>query len=117
LNGTGSLHEIGAGKLPVPFKMYGGVGDRAMVVGAGDKGKKLADRLIDVKGTGGKAPLFAMTYDYGKLIELVDKLDRHRDDDFGDQLNMAFAKLFGRSVMTVDVTDKGVALWGSLDMR
>ena len=55
------------------------VGERVIVVTAGDKGRGEGDKLVGAR-SGGKAPLFASTYDFGKLMDVA---ARANDTDFG----------------------------------
>jgi len=122
LKSDGSLHAIGDGMLPLDFDIFGGVGDRSLVIAAGSKGKAMGNKVLDAKGSGVKAPLFAATYDYGRFLKLQQQLSSTRG--FDDDLDNAQAKfsdkvsqLFGRMTATVDVTDKGLTMWGSLEIK
>jgi hypothetical protein len=122
LKTDGSLHAIGDGMLPLDFDIFGGVGDRALVIAAGSKGKTMGNKVIDAKGSGVKAPLFAATMDYGRFLKLQQQMSPMRgfDDDLDnmqDDMNTRLAALFGRMMATLDVTDKGLTLWSSLEIK
>lgn len=117
----GKLHEL---KIPggiIPFAVFGGVGDKAFVGAIGDKGKALAERGLH--GTAnGKAPFFVATYDYGRLMELQTSFADLAGDDDPElkavrDMQLAIAKMFDRATMSVDVNDKGIVMWGAIDMK
>ncbi|MBS1119142.1 MAG: hypothetical protein H6Q90_1370 [Deltaproteobacteria bacterium] len=120
LETDGKLHKLGGGMLPIPFDVYAGVGDKAVVVGVGNKGQKLAEKMIDAP-SGGKSPFLVMSYDYGKFVELRAQML----PDFGDaedggldkQASDDLSKLFGRATVSIDVNDKGLVMWGSMEMK
>ncbi len=126
LETDGKLHQLGGGMLPIPFEVYGGVGDKAVVVGVGNKGRKLADKMIDASG-GGKVPFLVMSYDYGKFFALRSQLTQGMmmgagaEEDatlaLDKQMNDELAKIFGRTTVSFDVNDKGLVMWGSVEMR
>jgi hypothetical protein len=119
IESDGKLHKVGGGMLPVPFDVFAGVGDHAVVLAVGDKGKALAEKTIDASG-GGKVPFLAASYDYGKFLELRAKmvgLGGGLDDDADQKMNDDLAKIFGRASVSLDITDKGLGMWGSIDMK
>jgi len=119
LETDGKLHEVGGGMLPIPFAVLAGVGDRAVVLAIGDKGKRLANKAIDAPGNS-KVPFFVMSYDYGKFLALRARMP----DAFGadepaiDQdVNRRLSELFGRAGASVDINDKGLVMWGTIEMK
>ena len=109
----GQLHEVPLlGQLP--FDVRAGIGDQAIVVTAGDRGKKRGDKALGYGG-GGPAPFFAMAVDYGKLLELAARFGD--SDPMQRELNEAMAQIFGRTTMTIDATDHGLAWWYSMELK
>jgi hypothetical protein len=114
----GKLHDVDA-KLPIPFPISAGVGDKLIVLAAGDQRAALGGKLIGAHG-GGKAPLLAMSYDYAKVFELefqASGMSRADFDRIAPGVLDGMSNLFGRVAGTVDVTDAGVAFWGSLELK
>jgi hypothetical protein len=117
IQADGHLHELPRDKLPIPFAVNVGVGDHTFAAAIGDKGKDLGERMMNVSG-GGKAPFIAMTYDYGRLIQLSTQMKRMKGTvDPSDDMNAAMADLFSRGSMTLDTSDKGLVIWASLEMK
>lgn len=105
----GRLHELELTKLGLPFDIDAGVGERALVVAAGARGKRQAREALDATG-GGKAPFLAGTLDLRKVMELQAQLDATSPTrDFDEDM----AAMFGRATFSLDVTDAGLALWMS----
>jgi hypothetical protein len=113
LEADGSLHKL---EVPVPlsFDLFGGVGDHAVAFAAGDKGKRLADKVMSAKG-GGKVPLLVASYDYGEFMKLQTKLGAMtgEKEDGIDEL----AKSLGRASFSLDVNDQGLVMWGDIEMK
>jgi hypothetical protein len=99
----------------VPFDIHAGVGDHAIVVAAGDGGKKRGGKALGFGAGGSPTPFFAMTFDYGKFLELVSRFDD--GDPMQRELNEAMAQLFGRTTMTIDASDHGLAWWYSVELK
>lgn len=108
----GRLHALELKQLGLPFDVHAGVGEQAIVVAAGSRGKQRADKAIDASG-GGKAPFFAGTFDVGKLMELQAQLGASATPD----IDMSMAKMFGRMTFSIDATDAGLAIWASGDLK
>jgi hypothetical protein len=117
----GKLHDL-AGVLPLPFGVSAGVAGRAIVIAAGDKRAAAGDQQLAARAVG-RAPLFAVAYDYGKLMELQGKLQMAAAGESADDLAQltavyeAMRNVFGRAVATLDVTPAGVRMWGSLEIK
>jgi hypothetical protein len=109
----GSLSKINMPIPILPVDVYGGVGDHAIVFAAGDKGKKLAEKTMSAKPSG-KVPLFVASYDYGQLMKLQKKLmgafGQPQDPD-------AMTDVLGRASFSLDLNDKGLMLWGNIEMK
>ncbi|HEU0032268.1 MAG TPA: hypothetical protein VFQ53_16670 [Kofleriaceae bacterium] len=117
LETDGKLHPVGQGMLPLPFEVKAGVGGKNVVVAIGAQGEKLATETIDAKG-GGKVPFLVATYDYGKFMELNRQITGGFDPD--DALSGGkdpFTTVFGRTVFSIDVNDKGLVGWGTVEMK
>ncbi|HMG56691.1 MAG TPA: hypothetical protein VK601_24490, partial [Kofleriaceae bacterium] len=115
----GKLHDIGGVQLPLPFPVSAGVGDKAIVIASGDKRAAVGDKLLAARAVG-KAPLFAMSYDATKLIELEMKAMGMSDaqlDQLGGGAFKTMRNLLGRVGGTFDVTDAGLAMWGSVEIK
>lgn len=114
----GKLHDLHV-PLPVPLALAAGVGDRLIVVTAGDQGRQAGDKLVGARA-GARAPLFAMTYDVGKGMELASKLTGADPGADIPELGAFIASLkgvMGRVAGTIDVTDHGLAWWSSIELR
>jgi hypothetical protein len=115
----GELRPIGD-LLPIPFDLFGGISERAMVFSVGDAGRKLARRVLEAKSTGGdKAPLVVASYDYGKLLALRAQLGDlfEAEEDAGAELDAGLANMFGRAAASIDVGDKGLVFWGTVELK
>ncbi|HEX7839355.1 MAG TPA: hypothetical protein VF469_17880 [Kofleriaceae bacterium] len=114
----GKLHDLPQGTVPVPFPLAAGVGDKLIVLTAGTQQKPRVEKLIGAHG-GGKAPLFAMSYDSGKVFDL--ELQMFRELGAADPAMMGvfhtMRRVFGRVSGTLDVTDQGLVFWGTLELR
>jgi len=114
----GALHDLTI-PLPVPFPIAAGVGDKAIVVTAGTQQKPLAVQLLAARG-GSKAPLFAMTYDFSKVVDL----ELHTlgpalaaGNPAMPAVLRSMGQLLGRVSGTFDVTDHGVAVWSTVEIK
>jgi hypothetical protein len=105
----GRLHELPLTKLGMPFDVHAGVGERALVVARGSRGKRQAREVLEATG-GGKAPFLAGTLDLRKTLELQAQLD---GSSLTRELDESMAAMFGRASFSLDVTDAGLALWMS----
>ena len=115
----GKLHPVSL-PMPVPLALSAGVGDRAIVMTTGDKSRPAAEKLLGARGAG-KAPLFAIGYDFGKLMDLVMQsgtmqLPEATDPEFV-QFFGKLKSLFGYVSATLDVTDHGLAVWSTIELH
>jgi hypothetical protein len=115
IEADGSLHKLDV-PLPMPFDIYAGVGDHALVLAAGDKGKHLADKAMSAQG-GGKVPLLVASYDYGEVVKLQAKLGRMAGGDKDSAALDEMAKALGRASFSVDINDQGLVMWGDIEMK
>lgn len=117
IKADGKLHEIEIPGGFLPFEVHAGVGDAALVVTAGARGKKLGDKALGYSG-GTAAPFLAGSIDYGKLLELTTQLGGTSGGDAVErELNEAMAKLLGRTTFTIDASDHGLAWWFSMELK
>jgi len=115
----GKLHPVSL-PMALPFAVSAGIGDRALVMTTGDKSRPAAEKLLGARG-GGKAPLFAMSYDFGKLMELMMQSEEMRRSGatnpgfvvFFDKLKNLFGYLSG----SIDVTEHGLAMWSTIELH
>jgi len=119
LAADGKLHPASL-PMPMPFAVSAGVGDRAIVMTSGDKSRPAAEKLLGARG-GGKAPLFAMSYDLGKVMDLVMhsesmQLPEATDPEFVEIFGK-LKSLFGYVAATIDVTDHGLAMWSTIEFH
>jgi hypothetical protein len=114
----GKLHDIHI-PLPMPVQLSAGVGERAIVVTAGGQARGTGDKLIAARA-GGKAPLFAATYDFGKVMDLAARAST-MNPDASDPAVLAFVgsmkDVLGRVSSTIDVTDQGLAIWSTIELK
>jgi hypothetical protein len=114
----GKLHDLHV-PLPLPVALSAGVGDRVIVVTAGDKGRAAGDKLVGVR-SGGKAPLFAATYDFGKLMDFA---ARANDADPAAAMPefrgfiASMKDVLGRASGVLDVTDHGLVYWTTVELK
>lgn len=113
----GKLHDVGAAQLALPFPIAAGVADKVIVVASGDQRAALGDRMLGARARG-KAPLFAVSYDYGKLLDLQMKAAAGAErDPLVQDLYTSLRNTFGRAAGAFDVTDAGLAIWGTLEIK
>ena len=116
----GKMHAVDLKSEGVPFPIHAGVGAHGLVVSVGDQA--LGDKALAF-APAGKSPLLAITMDYGKFMELVNKLQNlgggYDDPMLASQagLDAKLAALYGRSDMTLDVNDKGLRFFGTIEMK
>jgi len=115
VSADGKLHPIPLAKLGVPFDLHGGVGEQAIVVAAGARGKQQAEKVL-AASAGDKAPFLAAKIDVTKLLELQRRLDPSARRDLAD-LDGAMAALFGQMTLRIDATDAGLALWMAGELK
>lgn len=122
ISADGKLNKLSVPAGMIPFDVYAGVGEKAIVMAAGDKGRSLGEKGMNGSANG-KAPFLVATYDYGRFAELqaeLEKMNRYddgpEDKDMAD-LQKSISKLFDRGSFSVDVNDKGLVMWGALDMK
>lgn len=122
LKDDGKLHAIKNLPIPLPIQIEGGVGKHTMVVATGNHGVQLANKALAATPSG-VAPFMLMSYDYGKFAELQTQMARMTSmgmDPLADaeaKLNEGLGKVFGRAAGSLDVNDKGLAFWGSMELK
>lgn len=118
LKTDGELRPIGD-LLPIPFDVFGGIGERSMVFAVGTAGRKLARRVLEAKGGGDKAPFMVASYDYGQLVTLRGQLGGllEAESDAEAELDAGLANMFGRAAGSIDIGDKGLVMWGSVELK
>jgi len=113
----GKLHPVTI-PMPLPFAMSAGIGDRLVVVTAGDKRKASAEKLLAARDTG-KLPLLQVSYDSSRLIALGIKagsFDKLEDSGMRTMLDRV-GQLFGRLSAALEVTDHGLGYWGAIELK
>lgn len=109
----GALHELNTALLKLPFSIYAGVSDHALVLASGSAEQTRATAaLADTSAR--PIPLVVMTYDYDKFIELERAFGLLTDSEATVQ---ARSKIFGRGTFTVDVDADGLAMWSKIDLK
>lgn len=123
LKPDGKLRALELGMLPLPFEVHGGVGERALAVAVGSRGKRRAERAITASGDG-PAPFLAGTLDMSKLTELQARLATILADDDADpadavtrDVDSALSSMIGRATFSVDATDAGLGMWFSGELK
>ncbi|HEX3480908.1 MAG TPA: hypothetical protein VHT91_38090 [Kofleriaceae bacterium] len=114
----GKLHDL---HMPVPiFRVPAvGVSDRVIVVTAGDRQRGAGDRLIAAPA-GDTAPLLAASYDFRKLMDFTERtggLDRDGTEPEVRAVLASMKDLFGNFSGTLDVTDRGLVMWSSIELK
>jgi hypothetical protein len=76
--------------------------------------------LLRARG-GSKAPLFAMSYDSGRFLDLVMQSEDMQHLGGNDPKFLMFfnqlKSLFGYLSGTLDVTEHGLALWSTIELH
>lgn len=115
----GKLHAINV-PVPVPSAISLGVSDRAIVAIAGERTRATAERLLAARG-GGKAPLLAATYDVGAFLGFATHGSDLESGSDGDAAIAAMLRkmkdAFGHLTWVVDVTEHGLAMWSTIELR
>jgi len=121
----GALHPIAVPGIQLPAELVGGIGARALVLAIGARARTVATTAL-ASPAGGTAPLVAMAYDYGKVLALQAAFGRLAGrlgggdttaSDAEASLNEGLAGLYGRASFAADVTDKGVVMWGTIELK
>lgn len=118
IEADGKLHDL---RMPVP--VFGvpavGVGDHVLLVTAGNQQRGAGDKLIAARG-GDKAPLLAGSYDFRKLMDFTEQTGNFDAMDRQPEFRVvmeAFKDALGNFWGTVDVTDRGLALWSAVELK
>jgi hypothetical protein len=116
----GKLHDLPAGAVPAPWPVAAAVATNRVVIAIGERRTALGEQMLAAPAA--TAPLLAMTYDYGKLLELMLSGGPPDQTDplfagFATSLVRAMRNVFGRSSITIDVTSAGVATWAAIELR
>jgi hypothetical protein len=114
----GKLHDL---RMPLPvFRAPAvGIGERVIVVTAGDSQRGTGDQLIAARG-GDKAPLFTAIYDFPRLMDFTERngdLDRETADPDVRAFLASLKDVFGNVSSTLDVTDRGLVMWSAVELR
>jgi len=114
----GKLHPVGGGLLPEAYAISAGVGRSTIVVTAGSRLAPVGDKLLTARASG-TAPLYSVRYDVGLAGELALKSASEFGLKEGDQRAIlgAVGKLFGVTTGTIDVTEAGVSIWSSVQLK
>jgi hypothetical protein len=119
----GKLHDLPAAAVPMPFPVAAAVADDRMVLAVGERRAALAEQMLAATG-GGAGPLFAMSYDYGKLIELAMRAGAQEREGLDpmqaevvSNFMRGFSSMFGRFALSTDVDDAGIAMWSTIELR
>jgi len=114
----GKMHDLQI-PMPLPFPVAAGVGDRVIAVTAGTPRRAPTEKLLATHG-GGKAPLLAVTYDFGKLADFMLQSMKTQSPAVDPMMLDTFQTMramLGRVSFTVDVTDRGLAFWSTLGFK
>lgn len=112
LTADGKLHDLDGDKLGLPFDVHAGIGDRAIVLAAGDGGARRARKAMAATSDE-PAPFLAASLDLRRLIELQARIDPAA----ARALDADMIELFGRMTFSVDATDAGLTLWGASELK
>jgi hypothetical protein len=117
----GKLHALDGKALGLPLELFAGIGEHAIVVATGDRA--LGEKALGYTA-GAKSPLLAMSMDYGRFLELTSQLEQLTSGGYADptasmtaDFNRGIAALYGRTVFTVDASDRGLRMWGSMELK
>jgi hypothetical protein len=117
ITADGKLHDVA---FPLPFAVSAGVGDRLVVVAAGDKRVAAAAKLLGAHG-GGKGPLLAVSYDVGKLWALGIRNGSLAPGTFGDPRFGAIVSrlqnLIGRLYASLEITGHGLTYAATMELK
>jgi hypothetical protein len=110
-----ALHEIGAGRLPVPFPVFAGVGDHAIVIATGEAERERAEAtLADTRAR--QVPLLVMMYDYTRFLDVQNALGLV-SDPVQAEMYERMAQKFGRANVTLDVGADGLSMWTVIELK
>jgi hypothetical protein len=110
----GKFHDVvPAGAVPGLDAIKAAVKEKAVVVATGARGSEAAERALGQKG---KAPLFFLSYDYGRLL----KMGGDVMSQMGSQMpgmNERMAQLFGLAAIWAYMSDQGLAVSLTMEMQ
>jgi hypothetical protein len=114
----GKLHPVGGGLLPGASAISAGVGPSSIVVTAGPKLAPVGENLL-VARSNDTTPLYSVAYDVGLTIDTALQAGIPLGVKDGDQRAVleAVGKLLGVTTGTIDVTDAGVSIWSSVQLK
>lgn len=114
----GKLHDVDSRRLPLPLpiQVATGVSDRAIVVAVGEKRAALGEPMLAAR-SGAKAPLLAMSYDYRALATLIPQEARADRDALGKEFVERVSAIFGQTSATVDITEHGVSMRSTVELK
>lgn len=115
LTADSALHEIGAGRLPVPFPVFAGVGDHAIVIATGEAQRERAEATL-ADTTPRQVPLLVMMYDYARFLDVQNALGLI-SDPVQAELYERMAQNFGRANVTLDVGADGLSMWTVIELK
>ena len=118
IEADGKLHGLRA-PIPIFPAPAVGVGDHVIVVTAGNQQRGAGDRLIAARGDG-KAPLLVASYDFPKLMDFMAQsggLDRDVRVPELQAFMVSLKDVFGTFSGALDVTDRGLAMWSSIELK
>ncbi len=110
----GKFHDlVPAGAVPGLEAIKAAVKDKAVVVATGAKGTDAAERALGQKG---KAPLFFLSYDYGRLLKMGGDVMAQMGGSMPG-MNERMGQLFGLAAFWTYVSDQGLAMSLAMEMQ
>jgi hypothetical protein len=110
VDADGKLHEVKLTDFGLPFNVHAGVGDQAMVVGAGKRGKSRAEKALNTSGKD-KAPFIAGAMDFAKLMKLQAQLGQ------AAEIDTTVAEMMSNVTFGADATDAWLSFWMAGDLK
>lgn len=107
-----ALHEL---RLPVPFPVFAGVGDHAIVIATGESQRERAEATL-ADTTPRQVPLLIMMYDYSRLVDLQNAFGLF-SDPVQAELNERMARVFGRANVILDIAADGLSMWSVIELK
>ena len=110
----GKYHDVmPAGSVPGLEAVKAAVKEKAVVVVTGAKGTDAAERALAQKG---KAPLFFLSYDYGRLLKIGGDVMAQMGGTMPG-MNERMGQLFGLAAIWAYVSDQGLAVSLTMEMQ
>jgi hypothetical protein len=111
----GKFHEVvPANAIPGVAAIKAAVKEKAVVLATGASGEQAAERALGQKG---KAPLFFLSYDYGRILKMGGDALAQMGGGGMPGMNPQMAQMFGLAAIWAYVSDHGLAISLTMEMK